>query len=93
MIISYKQISNAFEKIPDWAASIVTFTRPESTDLIEELSECYELEKERQVIFEEMKMYHDNPRLYVLNEIQKFLFEVFWKSKSMKSRAPFASCC
>jgi predicted Zn-dependent peptidase len=34
-----------------------------------------ELEKERQVIFEEIKMYHDNPRLYVFDEIQKSLYD------------------
>lgn len=33
-----------------------------------------ELEKERQVIFEEIKMYHDNPQLHVFDEIQKSLF-------------------
>ena len=33
-----------------------------------------ELEKERQVIFEEIKMYHDNPRLHVFDEIQKSLY-------------------
>jgi len=34
-----------------------------------------ELEKERQVIFEELKMYKDNPRLYVFDEIQKSLYD------------------
>ena len=34
-----------------------------------------ELEKERQVIFEEIKMYHDNPRLHVFDEIHKALYE------------------
>jgi len=33
-----------------------------------------ELEKERKVIFEELKMYHDTPRLYVFDEIQKELY-------------------
>ncbi len=33
-----------------------------------------ELEKERKVIFEEIKMYHDNPRLHVFDEIQKSLY-------------------
>ena len=33
-----------------------------------------ELEKERKVIFEEIKMHHDNPRLYVFDEIQKILY-------------------
>lgn len=34
-----------------------------------------ELEKERLVIFEEIKMHHDNPRLHVFNEIQKYLYD------------------
>jgi len=33
-----------------------------------------ELEKERKVIFEEIKMYHDNPRLHSMDEIQKMLY-------------------
>jgi predicted Zn-dependent peptidase len=33
-----------------------------------------ELKKERQVIFEEIKMYHDNPTLHVFDEIQKSLY-------------------
>jgi len=33
-----------------------------------------ELEKERKVIFEEIKMYHDNPKLHVFDEIQKSLY-------------------
>lgn len=33
-----------------------------------------ELEKERKVIFEEIKMYHDNPRLHVIDEAQKLLY-------------------
>jgi len=33
-----------------------------------------ELEKERSVIFEEINMYHDNPRLHVFDEIQKSLY-------------------
>jgi len=33
-----------------------------------------ELEKERNVIFEEIKMYHDNPRLHAMDEIQKLLY-------------------
>jgi predicted Zn-dependent peptidase len=33
-----------------------------------------ELEKERKVIFEEIKMIHDNPIHYAVNEIQKFLY-------------------
>jgi predicted Zn-dependent peptidase len=34
-----------------------------------------ELEKERQVIFEEIRMYKDNPRLHVFDEIQKSLYD------------------
>ena len=34
-----------------------------------------ELEKERKVIFEEIKLYHDNPHLHVFNEIQKSLYD------------------
>jgi len=34
-----------------------------------------ELEKERKVIFEEMKMRRDNPRAFVLDEIKSFLYE------------------
>ena len=33
-----------------------------------------EIEKERKVIFEEIKMYHDNPMLHVFDEIQKSLY-------------------
>ncbi len=33
-----------------------------------------ELEKERKVIFEEIKLYHDNPQRYVMDEIQKSLY-------------------
>ena len=33
-----------------------------------------ELEKERKVIFEEIKMYHDNPQLYALDKIQNLLY-------------------
>jgi predicted Zn-dependent peptidase len=38
-----------------------------------------ELEKERKVIFEEIKMYHDNPRMHSFDEIQKLLY-----NKTMK---------
>jgi predicted Zn-dependent peptidase len=34
-----------------------------------------ELEKERKVIFEEIKMYKDNPRLHIFDEIHKSLYE------------------
>ena len=33
-----------------------------------------ELEKERKVIFEEIKMYHDNPRMHSFDETQKLLY-------------------
>jgi predicted Zn-dependent peptidase len=33
-----------------------------------------EVEKERNVIFEELKMYHDNPRMHVFDEAQKTLY-------------------
>jgi predicted Zn-dependent peptidase len=33
-----------------------------------------EMEKERRVIFEEIKMYHDSPRAHSLDEIQKLLY-------------------
>jgi len=34
-----------------------------------------EFDKERKVIFEEIKMYHDSPRMYVMDEIQKALYD------------------
>jgi predicted Zn-dependent peptidase len=34
-----------------------------------------EMEKERKVIFEEIKMYHDNPLRYVSDEMQKCLYD------------------
>lgn len=34
-----------------------------------------ELDKERKVIFEEMKLYHDSPRQYVFDKIQQFLYK------------------
>lgn len=39
------------------------------------LFDAKELEKERKVIFEEMKIYHDNPSHYVFDKIQSFLYE------------------
>ncbi len=39
------------------------------------LFEKKELEKERQVIFEEIKMYHDTPALYVQDRIQNLLYD------------------
>jgi predicted Zn-dependent peptidase len=38
------------------------------------LFEEKELEKERKVIFEEIKMYHDNPIMHSMDEIQKLLY-------------------
>jgi len=34
-----------------------------------------ELEKERKVIFEEIKMYHDNPVAHIFNEIKEVMYE------------------
>ncbi len=34
-----------------------------------------ELEKERKVIFEEIKMYHDNPLMHVFDEIKEIMYE------------------
>lgn len=34
-----------------------------------------EVDKERQVIFEEMKMYKDNPRLYVFDKIKELMYK------------------
>lgn len=34
-----------------------------------------ELEKERKVIFEEIKLYRDNPRMHVFDEMHKLMFE------------------
>ena len=39
------------------------------------LFDSKELEKERKVIFEEIKMYHDNPTLHVFEQIHKCLYE------------------
>jgi len=39
------------------------------------LFDSEELEKERKVIFEEMKMYVDNPRMHVFEKIQEALYE------------------
>jgi predicted Zn-dependent peptidase len=39
------------------------------------LFEQKELDKERKVIFEEIKMRRDNPRIYVLDSIKSFLYE------------------
>lgn len=50
-----------------------------------------ELEKERNVIFEEMKMYHDNPSAYVFKEIIKMLYggsfkiDIIGTTETMKS--------
>ena len=46
------------------------------TDMIKNsIFDRKELEKERKVIFEEIKMYHDNPRKYALDKIHSFLYE------------------
>ncbi len=46
------------------------------TDIMQNsLFEDKELEKERKVIFEEIKMRKDNPRIYVFDELQNFLYE------------------
>lgn len=34
-----------------------------------------EMEKERKVIFEEIEMYNDNPRMYVINKIKEKMYE------------------
>tara|TARA_Y100000310_G_scaffold316984_1_gene369358 strand:- start:3166 stop:4371 length:1206 start_codon:yes stop_codon:yes gene_type:complete len=39
------------------------------------LFDSKELEKERKVIFEEIKMIHDNPRHHVFDKIQSYLYE------------------
>ncbi|MDZ4226765.1 MAG: pitrilysin family protein, partial [Candidatus Pacearchaeota archaeon] len=39
------------------------------------LLDAKEMEKERKVIFEEMKIYHDSPSHYVFDKIQSFLYE------------------
>lgn len=39
------------------------------------LLDSREMEKERKVIFEEMKIYHDSPSHYVFDKIQSFLYE------------------
>jgi predicted Zn-dependent peptidase len=45
------------------------------TDILKNsIFEEKEIEKERKVIFEEMDLYKDNPRLYIFNEIQKCLY-------------------
>ena len=46
------------------------------TDMVKNpLFDEKELEKERKVIFEEMKMRKDTPRIYVFDEIQSYLYE------------------
>ncbi len=47
-----------------------------SSDLaLNPLFEQTELERERKVILEEIKMYHDNPQYYVLKKIKSLLYE------------------
>jgi len=46
------------------------------SDMIKDsLFDKKEVEKERKVIFEEIKMRHDNPNIYVYDEIQKNLYD------------------
>ncbi len=47
-----------------------------------------ELEKERKVIFEEIKMYHDNPLMHVFDEIKEIMYE---KPFGMKLAGTFKS--
>lgn len=42
---------------------------------LQPLFEQKALERERKVILEEIKMYHDNPQFYVLNKIKELLYE------------------
>ncbi len=53
-----------------------------------------ELEKERNVILEEIKMYHDDPRRYVLERIKELLYEKpfgAWGTGSKESLMPLKS--
>lgn len=46
------------------------------TDMVKNpLLDAKEMEKERKIIFEEMKIYHDSPSHYVFDKIQGFLYE------------------
>ncbi len=46
------------------------------TDMVKNsLFDSKEMEKERKVIFEEIKMRKDNPRVYVMDKIHSFLYE------------------
>ena len=53
-----------------------------------------EVEKERNVIFEEMKMYHDSPTLYIFNEIKSLMYKgdfaipIIGTKKSMLDNSP-----
>ena len=55
------------------------------------LFDSKELDKERQVIFEEMKMYQDNPRMHVFDRIKSLMYEgdfaipIIGTKKSMNS--------
>src|SRR3989344_1715996 len=55
------------------------------------LFDAKELDKERQVIFEEMKMYQDNPRMHVSDKIKSLMYEgdfgesIIGTRESMKS--------
>ena len=52
-----------------------------------------ELDKERQVIFEEMKMYQDNPRMHIFNKIKSLMYKgdfaipIIGTKKSMNSNS------
>ena len=58
------------------------------------LFDSKEVEKERKVIFEEMKMYHDNPRLYIFDKLKSLMYKgdfaipVIGTKKSMLSNTP-----
>ncbi|MEM3074329.1 MAG: pitrilysin family protein [Candidatus Pacearchaeota archaeon] len=46
------------------------------TDMVKNpLFDSMEIEKERQVIFEEMKLYKDNPSMYVMDKIKSLLYK------------------
>jgi len=57
------------------------------------LFDSSEVEKERQVIFEEMKMYRDNPRMHVFDKIKALLYKgdfslsIIGTEESMKSNS------
>ncbi|MEA3414213.1 MAG: pitrilysin family protein [Nanoarchaeota archaeon] len=68
-----EEITAFFCKMPSETAEIGLEVL---TDMImNPLFDEKEIEKERKVIFEEIKMRKDNPRIYVFDEIQGFLYE------------------